>query len=144
MSRNTAAASVDDTTAPTRSDSIQSKPSRNRTTGTVSAAVSRTPTVASTSEGASALRNVAQPRAQAAVEQDQGERHRADQIGRTDVIELDPAGSGFAGQHADQEKDQQQGSAEAQGNKTRQDAGQHQECREHDGETDGVECCHGP
>src|SRR5260370_416728 len=35
------------------------KPSSNRTTGPVSAAVSRTPTVASTSEGASALRNVA-------------------------------------------------------------------------------------
>ena len=59
-----------------------------------------------------------QPRTQAAIEQDQGECYRADQIGRADVIKLDPARPGFARQHANQEKDQQQGSTESQRDET--------------------------
>ena len=43
-----------------------------------------------------------EPRAQTAVEQDQRQRHRTDQIGRVDVVELHAAGTGFAGEHADQ------------------------------------------
>ena len=57
--KNTAAASVEATTAPTSSASIQPRPSAYVATGAVSAAVSRTPTVASTSAGASTLRKVA-------------------------------------------------------------------------------------
>ncbi len=82
------------------------------------------------------------PRAQAAVEQDQRQRHRADQVGRVDVIERDPAGTGFAGEHADQEEHQQQRRTEPQGDEARQDAGQHQQCAEHDGKAYGIERCH--
>ena len=57
--KNTAAASVEATTAPTSSASVQVMPSRNFATGAVNAAVIRTPTVASVTAGASTLRNVA-------------------------------------------------------------------------------------
>ena len=40
-------------------------------------------------------------RPQTAVEQDQGERDGADQIGGADVVELNLAGTGIAGEHAD-------------------------------------------
>ncbi len=57
--KNTAAASVDATTAPTSSASVQLMPSRYLATGAVNAAVSNTPTVASVTAGASTLRKVA-------------------------------------------------------------------------------------
>ncbi len=59
MRKNTAAASVEATTAPTSSASLQRRPSAYLATGAVSAAVSMTPMVASTSAGATTLRKVA-------------------------------------------------------------------------------------
>ena len=137
--KNTAAASVEAITAPTSSASVQFSPSAQAATGAVSAAVIRTPTVASRPAGASTLRKVAKPGAQAAVEQDQAERHRADRVGEPHVVELDAADAGFAGQHADQQEDQQQRRAEAQRDQARHDAGQHQHGAEQDGDADGVE-----
>ena len=57
--KNTAAASVEAITAPTSSASSQFNPSAQAATGAVSAAVTRTPTVASRPAGASTLRKVA-------------------------------------------------------------------------------------
>ena len=59
MRKNTAAASVEATTAPTSNASVQLMPSRYFATGAVKAAVSNTPTVASVTAGASTLRKVA-------------------------------------------------------------------------------------
>ncbi len=69
-----------------------------------------------------------QPGTQTAIEQDQGERDGADQIGGPHIVELDAAGTGFAGQHADRQKHQQQRGAKPQRHKARQDARKHQ-CR---------------
>ena len=55
-SRNTAAASVEATTAPTSSDSVQFRSSAYLATGAVISAVSSTPIVASTIDGASTVR----------------------------------------------------------------------------------------
>ena len=57
--KNTAAASVEAITAPTRSASDQVSPSIHAATGAVSVAVIRTPTVARSPAGASTLRKVA-------------------------------------------------------------------------------------
>ena len=57
--KNTAAASVEATTAPTKNASTHERSRAYLAAGAVSAAVSRTPTVASTSEGANTLRKVA-------------------------------------------------------------------------------------
>ncbi len=81
-------------------------------------------------------------RAQAAIEQDQGERNRSDHVGRAHVIELD-AEPHIAGAHADQEEHQEEGRPEPQGDEARQDAGQHQCRAQQNGETDCVECAHG-
>ena len=59
ISRNTAAASVEATTAPTSKAWIQPMPSTNLATGAVSKVVISTPTVASVTAGASTLRKVA-------------------------------------------------------------------------------------
>ena len=59
ISRNTAAASVEATTAPTSSACSQPMPSTSLATGAVSKVVIRTPTVASVAAGASTLRKVA-------------------------------------------------------------------------------------
>ncbi|MGY3371222.1 hypothetical protein ACVWZL_008347 [Bradyrhizobium sp. GM2.4] len=58
-SRNTAAASVEATTAPTSSDSVQLRSSAYFANGAVISEVSSTPTVASTMEGASTVRMLA-------------------------------------------------------------------------------------
>ncbi len=83
-------------------------------------------------------------RPQAAVEQDQRQRHRADQIGGADVVELELPGTGIARQHADHEEDEQQGRAEAQRKQARQDTGHHQDGAEQYGEADRVEGGHPP
>lgn len=57
--KNTAAASVEAITAPTRSDSVQVVPSIQSAIGAVSVAVISTPTVASRPAGPSTLRTVA-------------------------------------------------------------------------------------
>ena len=57
--KNTAAASVEATTAPTSNDSLQLMSSRYLATGAVNPAVIMTPTVASVAAGASTLRKVA-------------------------------------------------------------------------------------
>ena len=59
ISRNTAAASVEATTAPISKACIQPMPSTNLATGAVSKVVISTPTVASVAAGASTLRKVA-------------------------------------------------------------------------------------
>ena len=70
--------------------------------------------------------NALKPGLQAAIEQDQGQRHRAHQIGGADVVEPQLAGTGIAGQHADEQEHQQQRRAEAQREQARQNAGHHQ------------------
>ena len=134
--KNTAAASVEAITAPTSSASLQFSCSAQTATGAVSAAVINTPTVARSAGGREHVAECRKPRAQAAVEQDQAERHGADGIGQPHVVELDAADAGFAGQHADQEEDQQQRRAEAQRDQARHDAGQHQHGAEQDGDAD--------
>ena len=101
----------------------------NFATGAVSAAVSNTPSVASTTDGREHAAKGRKARAQAAVEQDQGERDRADEIGGADVVELEAAGPGFAREHAEDEEYQQQRRAKAQRHQARQNAREHQERR---------------
>ena len=78
-------------------------------------------------------------RAQSAVEEDQRQRDGADGINEPDILEMDAERPGFARQHADDTEDQQQRPAETQGDKARQDAGQHQKCAEQDQKTDRIE-----
>ena len=59
ISKNTAAASVEATTAPTSKACVQPMPSTSLATGAVSTVVIRTPAVASVAAGASTLRKVA-------------------------------------------------------------------------------------
>ena len=82
------------------------------------------------------------PRAQAAVEQDQRQRHRSHQIGGAHVVEPQLARAGIAGHHADQQKHQQQRRAEAQRQQARQDAGHHQNRAEKNGYADRIERSH--
>ena len=84
------------------------------------------------------------PGSQAAVEQDQCQRHRPHQIGGADVIEGELARPGIARQHADQEEHQQQRRSEAQREQARQDAGHHQDGAQKDGDADRVERSHEP
>ena len=81
-------------------------------------------------------------RAQAAVEQDQRQRDRTDQIGGTHVVEFD-AEPDIAGAHANQQEDQQEGRPEPQRDEARQDAGQHQRGAQQNREADCIECAHG-
>ena len=81
---------------------------------------------------------------QAAVEQDQRQRHRSHQIGGADVIEAELARPGIARQHADQEEHQQQRRPEAQREQARQDARHHQNGAQKDGDADRVERSHEP
>ena len=57
--KNTAAASVEATTEPTSSASVQPIPSTNLATGAITSVVASTPTVASVTAGASTLRKLA-------------------------------------------------------------------------------------
>ena len=84
------------------------------------------------------------PRSQAAIEQDQRQRHRSHQIGGAHIVEPQVAGAGIAGQHADHQKHQQQRRAEAQRQQARQNAGHHQHRAEKNGYADRVERSHGP
>jgi len=84
------------------------------------------------------------PRSQAAVEQDQRQRDRSHQIGGAHVVEPQLARTGIAGQHADQEKHQEQGRAESQRQQARQNAGHHQKRAQKDGYADLVERRHEP
>ena len=80
--------------------------------------------------------------AQAAIEQNERERDRADHIGRVHVVELNAAWTALAREHAnDQEHEQQRGS-EAHGHQARHDAGQHQERAEQNANADCVESGH--
>jgi len=84
------------------------------------------------------------PRSQAAIEQDQRQRHRAHQIGGAHVVEPQLARAGIAGQHADHQKHQQQRRAEAQRQQARQDARHDKRGAEKNGYADRVERRHGP
>jgi hypothetical protein len=70
--------------------------------------------------------DIGKARAQAAVEQDQRERHGADQIGGSVIVEHDMSGSVLAREHADHQEHEQQRRAEAQRKQARQDARQHE------------------
>ncbi len=84
------------------------------------------------------------PRAQAAIEQDQRQRHRPHQIGGAHIVEPQLARTGIAGHHADQQEHQQQRRAEAQRQQARQNAGHHQNRAEKDGYADRIERSHAP
>jgi hypothetical protein len=84
------------------------------------------------------------PGSQATIEQDQRQRHRAHQIGGAHIVEAQLAGAGVAGQHADQQKHQQQRCAEAQRQQARQNAGHHQDRAEQNGYADRIERSHEP
>lgn len=66
-------------------------------------------------------------RLQAAVEQDQAERERADLVGEAGIVVVDAAGTVDPEQQAEDEEDQQQRRAEAPRQQRRADAGQHQD-----------------
>ena len=102
--KNTAAASVEATTAPASSASGQLMPSVSIAAGAVSAAVTTTPTRRQRAGRRQHVAEGLEPGAQAAVEQDQAERHRAHGVGQLDIVEDDAAGAGFAGQHADHQE----------------------------------------
>ena len=76
------------------------------------------------------------PRAQAAVEQDQRQGDRADEVGEAEVGEADAERAVLAGDHADHEEDEQQRSAEPRRQQAGQDPDQHQGGAEQDGEAD--------
>ena len=78
-------------------------------------------------------------RPQPAVEQDQRQRNRADQIGGSDVVELQAAGAGVAGNHAYHEEHQQQRRTEAQRQQARHDSCHHQARAEKNGYADRIE-----
>ena len=111
--KNTAAASVELTTAPSRKDCSQGKPSTKRAATPTSAVVSSTPTVASTIAGSAAWRKVESLRAEAGIEEDDGERQAAEEIGGRRIVELQ-AEPVLAGDQADGEEDQQDRRAEAE------------------------------
>ncbi len=73
-------------------------------TGAVISAVNSTPTVASMIEGARTVSDALEFRLQAAVEQDQRQRHRPHQIGGPDIVERDAAGAGLAGENPNARK----------------------------------------
>ena len=137
--KNTAAASVEATTAPASSASGQLMPRVNIAAGAVSAAVRTTPNVDKRAGRTQHVAEGLEAGAQAAVEQDQAERHGADGVGHLDVVEDDAAGAGFAGQHADQQEGEQQRRAEPQRDQARQDAEQHQQRAQQQRKTDCVE-----
>jgi hypothetical protein len=84
------------------------------------------------------------PRLQPAIEQDQRQCHRSHQIGGADIVESKLAGAGIAGQHADEQKHQQQRRAEAQREQAGENAGHHQHRTEKNGYADRVERSHEP
>jgi len=61
-----------------------------------------------------------------------------------DVIELELARTGIAGQHADDQEHQQQRRAKTQRKQARQDAGHHQRRAKQNGYADLIERCHAP
>ena len=81
--KNTAAASVEATTAPASSASGQLMPRVSTAAGAVSAAVRRTPSVDKRTGRAEHVAEGLEAGAQAAVEQDQAERDRAHGIGQS-------------------------------------------------------------
>ena len=92
---NTAAASVDETIAPSRNDALHGRPSACATTATMHI-VPTTPTVASRPAGASERRSVLDRRVQPAVEQDERERRRSRAEREAEIVERDvsePLGS---------------------------------------------------
>ena len=88
--------------------------------------------------------NTLKPGFQPAIEQDQRQRHRSHQIGGADVVEAQLARAGIAGQHADEQKHQQQWRAEAQREQAGENAGHDQHRAQKNGYADRVERSHGP
>jgi len=79
---------------------------------------------------------------QSAIEQDQRQRHRADQIRCPHVVEAEAARPAFAGGHTDEQEDQQQGRTEAQREQAGENACHHENRTEQNGNADRVEGCH--
>ena len=83
-----------------------------------------------------------EPRAQAAVEQDERQCDRADHVGGAHVVELEAARSSLAREHADDEEHEQERRAEAHRHQARHDARQHQEGAEQNADAECVESGH--
>ena len=110
--------------------------------GAVSAAVITTPAVDSVARGAEHAAEALEAGAQAAVEQDQAKRHRADDIGRSTSSKMMPPGPILAGQHANEQEGEQQRGAEPQRDQARHDAEQHQQRGQQQRQADRVERLH--
>ena len=71
------------------------------------------------------LPECAERRAEAGIEQDDGQRQRADDIGDVGIVELDAEPVGAAGK-SDAKEEKQQGRAEAEGDQARKRGGEDQ------------------
>ena len=124
--KKTAAASVGAMMAPSSSPSIHGKPKRTSAASATSTAVKTTPTVARTSDGAAAMRSVESARLEAGIEQDEGERDGADEIGGAGIVEDDAADAVLAGEQPDEKEDEEQRGAEAEADEAGEDRRDHQ------------------
>ena len=75
---------------------------------------------------------------EAAVEQDDRQRQRANEIGRQIVVETDAEQAVFSGEKADAEKEQKKGRAKPLGNQTRQRADRDEGSSDKNSDIDGI------
>ena len=101
---NTAAASVDATTAPSRIASSQVRSNSTCAATPVSTAVTTTPTVLRSAAGTATRAQSPPGRLQPAFEEDQDEADDADLARELGVVELDAAGAVRAEEHAEREE----------------------------------------
>ena len=104
---NTAAASVDETAAPSSSQSVQSRSATTCAESATTAAVVSTPSVARSPAGCERPPYLGALGKQAALDQDHHERDRAGIAGERRVVEVDTARPVLAEQHAEAEEDEQ-------------------------------------
>ena len=105
----------------------------------MTAAVTSTPAVASDQRRPEHAAEDREPRPQAAVEEDDRERDRADEVGDRVVVEGDAARPVLAGEHADDEEDEEQRRPEARRDQAREDAEHDQRRADEDGGVDEVD-----
>ena len=119
---NTAAASVDETTAPSSSDSARGRSVTSRTTPADEAGGDEGAD-GGQEDAASEDRPDGDPaRVQPAREQDQRQRDDADRLGDGGIVEVDAAEPLRAGEHPDAEEEEEGGHAGAPGRLAREDA----------------------
>ena len=121
---NTAAASVEDSTAPQSSAVRQSRSSRKCSAAPTTPMLTSTDTVDSAMPRPSAGRTVRPAGGEAALGQDEDERGEPERLGERGVGELD-AQHRLAEHDPDAEVEQQRGQAEPHGHPDRDDADQH-------------------